>query len=135
MDVYGYDQRSLDKHGYLHSKNGPAIICPEYVAWYNHGKRHRKDGPAVEWNDGLNGKLHREDGPAVEWENGKKVWWINNEKQTHMNSQNIPPIIDFLYLPQYWYLYGMWYSKKEYFKELEKLRGKEYADMIRLIYA
>ncbi len=50
--------------------------------------------------------IHREDGPAVEYENADVEW----------------------------YLFGVRYSKQNYFKELEKLRGKEHADMIRLIY-
>ena len=30
----------------------------------------------------LNGNLHREDGPAIEWADGRKEWWLNNERLT-----------------------------------------------------
>ncbi len=54
----------------------------------------------------LDGYYHREDGPAVERPKTKS-----------------------------WYLYGQIYTKQEYFKKLEKLKGKEHTDRIRLIYA
>ncbi len=77
------------------------------------GKLHRDDDPAVismsgtkEWFQ--HGQWHREDGPAIEWSFGKQEWYLFDKE----------------------YL-----SKKEYFKALAKLRGQEWADKIKLIYA
>ena len=59
------------------------------------GQLHRDGGPAVIWCNGCkewwqNGKLHREDGPAVEYPSGFHCW----------------------------YLYGVRYTKLDYYQEL-----------------
>ena len=68
--------------------------------WKDEKERyHREDGPAYESYEGIrkwfkNGKLHREDGPAIICNDGNFRYFVNNKK----------------------------YSKKEYWKEIEKLR-------------
>ncbi len=88
------------------------VKYPWGAAWFMNGKLHREDGPAVHWRYTYKswykyGKLHREDGPAIEWYDDSKAWYLNDIN----------------------------YYKQEYFEELEKPRGKEHTDRIRLIYA
>ena len=68
--------------------------------WRNEKERyHREDGPAIENLFGTrkwfkNGICHREDGPAIVWQDGYYSYYLNNKK----------------------------YSKKEYWKEIEKIK-------------
>jgi hypothetical protein len=72
----------------LHREEGPAIVGPEYEAYYKDGKLHREneyDGPALfdglveEW--WVNGKRHRVDGPAhINADTGRKVYYVNGLK-------------------------------------------------------
>ena len=72
----------------------------QYKSWRNEkGEAHREDGPALEYSIGTrkwikNEKLHRDDGPAIVWENGRHSYFLN----------------------------GIFYTKEEYWKEIEKLR-------------
>ena len=64
---------------------------------------HREDGPAFENVDGAKewrvyGKLHREEGPAVEWADGQKSY----------------------------YLEGKYYSKQQFWKEIERRKSLKY---------
>ena len=67
--------------------------------WKNEkGYFHREDGPTVEYSNGTriwykNGKLHREDGPTVIWGNGVHEYYLNGKE----------------------------YTKKEYWKDIEKI--------------
>ena len=97
----------------MHRRYGPALKSDRGVWWYFNNKLHRSNGPAIEFISGQKewwryGKRHREDGHAIEYTSGGGSWWLNHE---------------------------LFYDKHLYFKELEKLRGKEWADKIRLIYA
>ena len=72
-----------------------------YERWVLNGKRHREDGPAVQrWHNVnghnnqkwyeiwyLNDKRHREDGPAVQYWNKegikvKEKWYLNDKNYT-----------------------------------------------------
>ena len=94
-----------NENGQYHREDGPAL---EYTdgrrCWYINGKRYREDGPAVENSDGTriwykNGFLHRDDGPAIEYEDGRYSYYLNGKR----------------------------YFKKEYLKEIEKIK-KEIED-------
>ena len=68
-----------------HRMNGPAIISPDMIGWFQKGKEHRLDGPAIINEKGEefwynNGKLHRDDGPAFPRE-GVSVhrWWFDGK--------------------------------------------------------
>ena len=71
--------------------------------WKNEkGYFHREDGPAIEYANGRrqwfnDGKFHREDGPVIAWESGSCSYYLNNEP----------------------------YTKKEYLKEIEKIKKRK----------
>lgn len=80
-------------NGKIHREDGPAIEWRDgNKHWILNDRLHREDGPAIDlveteigctvkkWS--INGKYHREDGPAVEFGNGYKEWWIDGEKIT-----------------------------------------------------
>ena len=91
------------KHTILHRDNGPAVEYKDGSgAWYKDNKLHRVGGPAITllltsgnpfytmeitlhagdkaWYQ--NNYLHRTDGPAVERHNGQKLWYINGNRLT-----------------------------------------------------
>lgn len=138
LDKATYKEHHLGKEwfwdGKYHREDGPAIIWHNgYKAWYIKGKRHRADGPAVEWKNGtkewyLYGILHRNDGPAKEWPDGTKEWYLNGKLHREDG-----PAIEWKNI-HLWALDNKSYKKQEYFEELEKKYGKEYANKLRLIY-
>ena len=71
--------------------------------WFNEKRHyHREDGPAYEFSIGTrkwfkNEKLHREDGPAIVWYDGSHSYYLNNE----------------------------FYTKKKYWKEIEKIKKRK----------
>ena len=89
------------KNGKIHREDGPAIEWRNgNTHWLLNDRLHRTDGPAIDlvetelectvkkWS--INGKYHREDGPAVEWGNGYKEWWIDGEKITEAEFNQLP---------------------------------------------
>lgn len=85
----------------LHRDNDqPAVIGPNYQAWYVNGVRHRdNDQPAVikKCKDGSNlayfnnGKIHRDNGnPALVYADGSMEWFVNGQ---HKNTNNGPVCI------------------------------------------
>ena len=91
------------KHTILHRDNGPAVEYEDgSEAWYQNNKLHRVGGPAItlDYEGGnpfvtvdvtfeggdkgwyQNDKLHRLDGPAIERHNGKKLWYVNGNRLT-----------------------------------------------------
>ena len=62
--------------------NMDGLVIDEYgnKAWYQHGFLHRKDGPAIIYPDGTQlwfyeGDLHRSDGPAIIYPDGTEKWF------------------------------------------------------------
>ena len=58
------------------------LVIDEYgnKAWYKDGFLHRKDGPAIIYPDGTQlwfyeGDLHRSDGPAIIYPDGTEKWF------------------------------------------------------------
>ncbi len=89
------------KNGKVHREDGPAIEWKNgNKHWLLNDRLHRTDGPAIElletelgctvkkWS--INGKYHREDGPAVEFGNGYKEWWIDGEKISEDEFNQLP---------------------------------------------
>ncbi len=89
------------KNNKLHREDGPAIEWKNgNKHWLLNDRLHRTDGPAIDlvetelectvkkWS--INGKYHREDGPAVEFGNGYKEWWIDGEKITEAEFNQLP---------------------------------------------
>lgn len=73
----------LNKDGYLHRINGPAVVYHTgSEKWYRNGHLHREDGPAITCPSGTNawyrnGVIHREDGPAIAYTDGSYAWYRN----------------------------------------------------------
>ena len=134
-----------DNSKILHREDGPAIEWSNGdKSWFINGKRHREDGPAIEGSNGskywyINGKLHREDGHAVEYSNGTKEWFINDKRHREDG-----PAIVYRSGTKEWfingkhhredgparecsdgsfsyYLNGIYYSKKDFDKEIAKI--------------
>ena len=84
----GTTSSKYDSSKEVHRTDGPAVEYADGTkAWYIDGKQHRIDGPAAEYSDGRKcwftcGRLHRVDGPAVEYTDGDKSWYIDDERYT-----------------------------------------------------
>jgi len=103
-------------NGKLHREGGPAIIFSNgRKEWWINGKLHREGGPAIEteitkhWY--INGLLHREDGPAVITDS-VNMWYMNNE----LHRLNNPAIVYHSHKEESWYLFGLYYTRKKYFR-------------------
>jgi|688.fasta_scaffold589496_2 hypothetical protein len=73
------------------------LVIDEYgnKAWYQHGFLHRKDGPAIIYPDGsqlwfFEGDLHRSDGPAIIYPDGTEKWFCYGKPT---NISRTPPVL------------------------------------------
>lgn len=79
--------------------NGYKIINQDDIRYIDDNQLlHREDGPAIEYVSGpfeghkvwmIHGKYHRIDGPAIEFYNNENYYWIDDEKYSFEEWQEI----------------------------------------------